>query len=162
MMWMAARQLHVTPTELLLTALTGYLPGGGSATGVLRIANWLGEAPPQDVAATSATTKAAVTTTNKDCEDDWGEGSYRRERDEGAAGAAGACLSDGDGEPDSAADDYGCDGSGELWRSGVRHGGERAGEGGVGRPGEDVADTVEVDGDLKFESDGGEAEGRAE
>ena len=57
--------LHVTPTELLLTALTGYLPGGGSATGVLRIANWLGEAPPQDVAATSATTKAAVTTTNK-------------------------------------------------------------------------------------------------
>jgi len=57
--------LHVTPTELLLTALTGYLPGGGSATGVLRIANWLGEAPPQDVAATSVTTKAAVTTTNK-------------------------------------------------------------------------------------------------
>ena len=57
--------LHVTPTELLLTALTGYLPGGGSATGVLRIANWLGEAPPQDVAATSATAKAAVTTTNK-------------------------------------------------------------------------------------------------
>jgi translocation and assembly module TamB len=57
--------LHVTPTELLLTALTGYLPGGGSATGVLRIANWLGEAPPQDVAATSVTTKAAVATTNK-------------------------------------------------------------------------------------------------
>ncbi len=57
--------LHVTPTELLLTALTGYLPGGGSATGVLRIENWLGEAPPQDVAATSVTTKAAVTTTNK-------------------------------------------------------------------------------------------------
>jgi translocation and assembly module TamB len=57
--------LHVTPTELLLTALTGYLPGGGSAAGELRIANWLGEAPPKDVAASSATTKAAVDTTNK-------------------------------------------------------------------------------------------------
>ncbi len=57
--------LHVTPTELLLTALTGYLPGGGSAAGDLRIANWLGEVPPTDVAASSATTKAAVTTTNK-------------------------------------------------------------------------------------------------
>ena len=57
--------LHVTPTELLLTALTGYLPGGGSASGELRIANWLGEAPPNDVAATSASTKAAVETTNK-------------------------------------------------------------------------------------------------
>jgi translocation and assembly module TamB len=57
--------LHVTPTELLLTALTGYLPGGGSASGELRIANWLGEVPSQDVAASSATTKAAVTTTNK-------------------------------------------------------------------------------------------------
>jgi translocation and assembly module TamB len=57
--------LHVTPTELLLTALTGYLPGGGSASGELRIANWLGEVPPKDVAASSPTTKAAVTTTNK-------------------------------------------------------------------------------------------------
>ncbi|MCU1249094.1 MAG: hypothetical protein JWQ49_2123 [Edaphobacter sp.] len=56
--------LHVTPTELLLTALTGYLPGGGSASGELRIANWLGEVPPKDVAATSPTTKAAVTTSN--------------------------------------------------------------------------------------------------
>jgi translocation and assembly module TamB len=56
--------LHVTPTELLLTALTGYLPGGGSASGELRIANWLGEAPPTDVAASSPTTKAAVTTAN--------------------------------------------------------------------------------------------------
>jgi translocation and assembly module TamB len=56
--------LHVTPTELLLTALTGYLPGGGSAAGELRIANWLGEVPSTDVAASSSTTKAAVTTTN--------------------------------------------------------------------------------------------------
>jgi translocation and assembly module TamB len=56
--------LHVTPTELLLTALTGYLPGGGSAAGELRIANWLGEVPSTDVVASSSTTKAAVTTTN--------------------------------------------------------------------------------------------------
>jgi translocation and assembly module TamB len=56
--------LHVTPTELLLTALTGYLPGGGSASGELRIANWLGEVPPTDIAASSSTTKAAVTTAN--------------------------------------------------------------------------------------------------
>jgi len=58
-------QLHATPTELLLTSMVGYLPGGGSAAGELRIANWLGEAPPKDVAANSATTKAAVETTNK-------------------------------------------------------------------------------------------------
>ncbi|HEX3969482.1 MAG TPA: translocation/assembly module TamB domain-containing protein [Edaphobacter sp.] len=57
--------LHVTPTELLLTALTGYLPGGGSASGELRIANWLGEAPATDVAASSPSTRAAVTTANK-------------------------------------------------------------------------------------------------
>jgi translocation and assembly module TamB len=56
--------LHVTPTELLLTAMTGYLPGGGNAAGDLRIANWLGEAPPKDVTASSPTTKAAVTTAN--------------------------------------------------------------------------------------------------
>ncbi len=41
-------QLHVTPTELLFTALTGYLPGGGSAKGELRISNWLGEVPAID------------------------------------------------------------------------------------------------------------------
>ncbi len=57
--------LHVTPTQLLLTALTGSLPGGnGSATGELRIENWLGEAPSTDVTASSPTTKAAVTTAN--------------------------------------------------------------------------------------------------
>jgi translocation and assembly module TamB len=56
--------LHVTPTELLLTALTGYLPGGGSAAGELRIANWLGEVPPQDVAVSSSSTKAAISTAN--------------------------------------------------------------------------------------------------
>lgn len=56
--------LHVTPTELLLTALSGYLPGGGGAAGELRIKNWLGQVPSQDVAAASPTTKAVVTTAN--------------------------------------------------------------------------------------------------
>jgi translocation and assembly module TamB len=56
-------QLHITPTELLLTALTGYLPGGGSAAGELRISNWLGEVS-TNAPATSPTVKAAVTTAN--------------------------------------------------------------------------------------------------
>jgi translocation and assembly module TamB len=57
-------QLHITPTELLLTALTGYLPGGGKAEGELRISNWLG-AVPAEAPATSPTAKAAVSTANK-------------------------------------------------------------------------------------------------
>jgi len=57
-------RLHITPTELLLTALTGYLPGGGKAEGVLRISNWLGVVP-AEAPAKSPTTKAAVTTANK-------------------------------------------------------------------------------------------------
>ena len=56
-------QLHVTPTELLFTALTGYLPGGGSAAGELRISNWLGEVP-ASAPATSPTTVAAAKTAN--------------------------------------------------------------------------------------------------
>ena len=56
-------QLHITPTELLFTALTGYLPGGGSATGELRISNWLGEVP-ASAPANSATTVAAAKTAN--------------------------------------------------------------------------------------------------
>ena len=56
-------QLKITPTELLFTALSGYLPGGGSAKGELKIENWLGEVP-ANAAATSATTVAAATTAN--------------------------------------------------------------------------------------------------
>ena len=59
--------LHITPTQLLFTALTGYLPGGGSAAGELRIENWLGEAPPS-APAKSPTTVGAVTTANKTAE----------------------------------------------------------------------------------------------
>jgi translocation and assembly module TamB len=32
---------HITPTVMLFPSLTGYLPGGGSATGELRFENWL-------------------------------------------------------------------------------------------------------------------------
>jgi translocation and assembly module TamB len=38
-------KVHMTPSELLLTEMTGNLPGGGSASGDLRIASWLGPEP---------------------------------------------------------------------------------------------------------------------
>jgi translocation and assembly module TamB len=57
-------QLHITPRELLLTAMTGYLPGGGSAAGELRITDWLGEAQ-ASAPAKSPTVAGAVTTANK-------------------------------------------------------------------------------------------------
>jgi len=53
--------LHVTPSELLLKTATGYLPGGGSASGDFWIVNWLGEVPANATSA-SPTTKAAITT----------------------------------------------------------------------------------------------------
>jgi translocation and assembly module TamB len=59
----AKAQLHVTPTELLFSALTGTLPGGGRVDGELKIENWLGEVPPSALAA-SATTVAAAKTAN--------------------------------------------------------------------------------------------------
>ncbi len=57
-------QLHITPSELLLTALTGTLPGGGGAAGELRIEDWLG-GEPSNSPAVSPTLEAAVTTANK-------------------------------------------------------------------------------------------------
>jgi translocation and assembly module TamB len=39
-----AARVHVTPSELLLTEMSGFLPGGGSAAGELRFADWLGGA----------------------------------------------------------------------------------------------------------------------
>lgn len=59
----ANAQLHVTPTELLFTALTGTLPGGGRIDGQLKIENWLGEVPPSAPAA-SPTTVATAKTAN--------------------------------------------------------------------------------------------------
>jgi translocation and assembly module TamB len=56
-------QLHITPSELLFSALSGYLPGGGSVKGELKIENWLGETAP-NTAASSPTTVAAATTAN--------------------------------------------------------------------------------------------------
>ena len=57
-------QLHITPTELLFSALTGYLPGGGSAKGELKIENWLGEVP-ANTPPSSPTIQGATTTANK-------------------------------------------------------------------------------------------------
>ena len=59
----AGSKLQVTPTELLFSALTGYLPGGGTIAGDLKIENWLGEVP-ADSAAQSPTTVAAAQTAN--------------------------------------------------------------------------------------------------
>ena len=60
----ASSQLKITPTDLLFTALTGYLPGGGSAEGDLRITNWLGEVP-SDTTSNSPTTVAAAKTADR-------------------------------------------------------------------------------------------------
>ncbi len=57
-------QVHITPSQLLLSALTGYLPGGGSATGELKIDNWLGEVP-ANTPPQSPTVQGAATTANK-------------------------------------------------------------------------------------------------
>jgi translocation and assembly module TamB len=56
--------LRITPADLLFTALTGYLPGGGSAEGDLRIVNWLGEVP-SNATSNSPTTVAAAKTANR-------------------------------------------------------------------------------------------------
>jgi translocation and assembly module TamB len=58
----ASAQLHVTPTELLFTAITTTLPGGGRIAGELKIENWLGEVAtnsPVASATTVATEKVA-------------------------------------------------------------------------------------------------------
>ena len=109
-------ELHITPTELLFTALSGYLPGGGGAKGQLKIENWLGESP-TNAAANSPTIVAAATTVNCRGEEHWRDGSG--DFVEIGAGAACACLPDGDGGAHTAALDYGYYGSGGLWRSWV-------------------------------------------
>jgi translocation and assembly module TamB len=60
----ANAQLRVTPTELLFSALTGTLPGGGRIDGELKIENWLGEVPPSAPAASPTTVAGAKTANN--------------------------------------------------------------------------------------------------
>ena len=60
----AAAQLRVTPTQLLFSALTGRLPGGGTINGELKVENWLGEVP-ASAPANSPTAVAAAQTANK-------------------------------------------------------------------------------------------------
>ena len=59
----ASAQLHVTPDELLFTAITTTLEGGGRIAGDLKIENWLGEVP-ADAPVASATTVATETVAN--------------------------------------------------------------------------------------------------
>ena len=117
-------QLHITPTELLFTALTGILPGGGEAEGVLRISNWLGE-----VEASCSDGFGDRRGCGEDGEQR-GEERGRETDGEGPefdSGEFGDGPSDGDGEGDSAADDHGCYGKAGLWRSRSGHGDNRAG-----------------------------------
>jgi translocation and assembly module TamB len=55
-------QLHITPTELLFSALTGTLPDGGGAAGELKIENWLGEVPADSAAGRMRTSPSRSTT----------------------------------------------------------------------------------------------------
>jgi translocation and assembly module TamB len=56
-------KIRMTPAELSLTEMVANLPGGGTAAGDLHIENWLGEIP-ADSAGASPTAKAAAATTN--------------------------------------------------------------------------------------------------
>ena len=55
-----AARVHITPSELLLTEMSGFLPGGGSAAGELRFADWLGDA--SHVTLTSTVTRMPLRT----------------------------------------------------------------------------------------------------
>ena len=52
--------LYITPEELRLSSLAGYLPGGGSAKGEMRIENWLSTAPSSEGAKAAKTAKAVA------------------------------------------------------------------------------------------------------
>ena len=53
-------RVHITPSELLLTEMSGFLPGGGSAAGELRFADWLGNV--SHVTLTSTVTRIPLRT----------------------------------------------------------------------------------------------------
>ncbi|WP_242617796.1 translocation/assembly module TamB domain-containing protein [Edaphobacter modestus] len=59
----ATTQIRMTPAELAVTEIAARLPGGGSVTGDLRIENWIGETPVES--SESPTVKAAASTANK-------------------------------------------------------------------------------------------------
>lgn len=59
----ATTSIHATPVELSLTDMVASLSGGGSITGGMRIENFIGETSASDSA--SPTAKAAATTANK-------------------------------------------------------------------------------------------------
>jgi translocation and assembly module TamB len=59
----AATQVRMTPAELALTELNARLPGGGSITGDMRIENWIGATPVEQSG--SSTAKAVADTANK-------------------------------------------------------------------------------------------------
>lgn len=59
----ATTQIHLSPSELSLTEIKAVLPGGGDITGNMRIEHWLGEVPAESAAA-SPTAKAAASTAN--------------------------------------------------------------------------------------------------
>jgi translocation and assembly module TamB len=61
----AGANLHVTPTELLFTALTSTLPGGGTIAGELKIENWLGEVPASAPAETAVAVAQTANTAAK-------------------------------------------------------------------------------------------------
>jgi translocation and assembly module TamB len=142
-------QLHITPRELVLTALTGYLPGGGSAAGELRIVNWLGETAPAAPAKTP-TVVGAVTTANK------------------TAVAVGAKPTATPTVPQVAAHAYLVATVNEIPLRTIMEVTETKGYGDLGfdtevtgpvkvewgGPVADVSQTVEVDGDLKFKPTG--------
>lgn len=59
----ATTQLRMTPAELSVSDIVAKLPGGGSVTGSLRIEDWIGETAIPD--SNSPTAKAAASTANK-------------------------------------------------------------------------------------------------
>ncbi|WP_260706048.1 translocation/assembly module TamB domain-containing protein [Edaphobacter flagellatus] len=59
----ATTKIHATPAELELSEMTAALPGGGTVTGDLRIESWLGAAPSEP--ASVATTAKNVASTTK-------------------------------------------------------------------------------------------------
>ena len=143
-------QLHITPRELLLTALSGYLPGGGSAAGELRITDWLGEAPA--TAAKSATTAAAVETANNTASSIGAKSSAHTPRTPAPVTSHAYLVAAVNAIPlRTIMEVTETKGYGDLGFDTAVTGRVKAEWGG---PATNIADTVVVDGDLKFKPTG--------